>query len=408
MTESADTRTRVRRVPASKLVPAGLIALGLLALLVADLVPQAEQQFVYLANSFLQGRLDFTEPPGSWADTSLHDGRHYWPLGPLPAVLLMPFVWIGGLSVQQGPFLFVFNALNCLLTFRIARRITGRDETALWLAFAYLFATNYLYVGLVSWSWYFAQAVSTTFTLWGLCEFLGRRRPWVIGTTVALGAMTRQTAVLAGLFFALSLLLEDADRRARIRGLVQLTTPVCAALLGLLAYNLLRFGSLTDFGYSTQILANEPAVNRTYGLWSLEHVPANLYYFLFKGPEGVFVAGSKVLEFPYVRPSIWGMSILFTSPVLLVIVKAPWRDRTVRLAAVTAALMLAVVLGYYGIGVRQYGYRYALDFYPFLFLILCRSTGSRLSMPLRVLIVLSALFNYHFIPYVFGAGVARG
>jgi len=406
--ETEDTQAHVRRLPRSKVLPAILIALGLLALLQADLVPRAEQQFVFLANSFLQGRLDFTEPPGSWADTSLDAGRHYWPLGPLPAILLMPFVWIGGLSVQQGPFLFVFNALNLFLTFRIARRITARDETALWLAFAYVFATNYLYVGLVSWSWYFAQAMATTFTLWALCEFLGRRRPWVIGTAVALGTMTRQTVLLAGLFFALSILLEGADRRAKFQGLAQLTAPVCAALTGLLSYNLLRFGSMAEFGYATQLLANEPAVNRTYGIWSLQHVPANLYYFLFKGPEGVFVPGSKVLEFPYVRPSIWGMSILFTSPILLAIVKAPWRDRTVRLAAATSALMLAIVLGYYGIGVRQYGYRYALDFYPFLFLILCRSAGSRLSIPLRVLIVLSALLNYHLIPYVFGAGVARG
>jgi hypothetical protein len=102
------------------------------------------------------------------------------------------------------------------------------------------------------------------------------------------------------------------------------------------------------------------------------------------------------------------MSILFTSPILLAIVKAPWRDPSVRFAAATSTLMLAIVLGYYGIGVRQYGYRYALDFYPFLFLILCRSAGDRLSMSLRVLIVASALFNYFYIPYVFGSGVARG
>ena len=391
-----------KRFPTRTVLPAALLVLGLVALLKADFAPRAEQHFVFLARSFLEGRLYFTEAPGTWADTSPYEGRYYWPLGPLPAILLMPFVWIGGASVQQGPLLFAFNAINIYLLLRIAKRITGNDETALWLAFAYVFATNYLYVGLVAWSWYFAQAMATTFTLWALCEFLGQRRWWVIGAALALGMTTRVTAVLAGLFFGLSLLFDGAERSARIRWLARLTAPVVVGLAGLLAYNHLRFGAIAEFGYSWQILAHEPAVNRAHGVWSLEHVPANLYYLFFKGPEGIFIPGSKVLQFPYLRPSIWGMSILFTSPIFLGIVKAPWHDRSVRLAAATSALMLAIVLGYYGIGVRQYGYRYALDFYPFLFLILCRAVGDRLPGALRVLIVLSALFNYHFIPYVFG------
>jgi len=401
--ETADARADdVKRFPTRTVLPAALLVLGLLALLKADFAPRAEQHFVFLARSFLEGRLDFIEAPGTWADTSPYEGRYYWPLGPLPAILLMPFVWIGGASVQQGPFLFALNAINIYLLFRIAKRITGNDETALWLAFAYIFATNYLYVGLVAWSWYFAQAMATTFTLWALCEFLGRRRWWVIGAALALGMTTRVTVVLAGLFFGLSLLFDGAERSAKIRWLARLTAPVVVGLAGLLAYNYLRFGAIAEFGYSSQILSHEPAVNRGYGVWSLEHVPANLYYLFFKGPEGIFIPGSKVLQFPYVRASIWGMSILFTSPVFLGIVKAPWRDRTVRLAAATSTLMLVIVLGYYGIGVRQYGYRYALDFYPFLFLILCRSVGDRRPGALRVLIVLSALFNYCLIPSVFG------
>jgi hypothetical protein len=406
--ETAGAQADVKRFPARVALPAVLLALGLLALLKADLATRAEQHFVFLAKSFLEGRLDFTEVPGTWADTSPYEGRHYWPLGPLPALLLMPFVWIGGVSLQQGPLLFAFNALNLALLFRIAKRITGSDETALWLTFAYVFATNYLYVGLVAWSWYFAQAVATAFTLWALCEYLGRRRWWVIGAALALGMTARVTVVLAGLFFGVSVLLDDSDGRAKVRRLAQLTAPVVVGLAGLLAYNFLRFGSIAEFGYSSQILAHEPAVNRTHGVWSLEHVPANLYYLFFRGPEGVFLPGSKVLQFPYLRPSIWGMSILFTSPVFLAIVRAPWRDRTVRLAAATSGLMLAIVLGYYGIGVRQYGYRYALDFYPFLFLILCRSTGDRPPGALRVLIVLSALFNYLFIPSVLGQGPGNG
>ena len=396
------------RVPGGLVVPAALLILGLLALVKADVTSRAEQHFVFLAQSFLHGKLYFTEVPGTWADTSPFEGRYYWPLGPLPALLLMPFVGIAGAAFQQGPLLLVCNAINLWLAFRIAKRITGRDETALWLAFAYVFATNYLFVALVAWSWYFAQAVATTFTLWALCEFLERRRWVIIGAALALGMATRMTVVLAGLFFALALLHDGADRRGKVRALAGMAAPVLVALAALLAYNALRFGSPLEFGYTSQILAHEPAVNRTYGVWSIAHVPANLYYLFFKGPDGVFVPGSMVATFPWLRPSIWGMSILFTSPVFLVIVKAPWRDRTVRLAAATAALMLVVLLGYYGIGVRQYGYRYALDFYPFLYVILCRSLEEPPSLALRALIVASALFNYLLIPSVFGPAPPGG
>jgi hypothetical protein len=62
--------------------------------------------------------------------------------------------------------------------------------------------------------------------------------------------------------------------------------------------------------------------------------------------------------------------------------------------------MLFVVLGYYGIGVRQYGYRYALDFYPFLFLMLAYAARQRLTLPMKVIIVFSFVLNSYLIPFV--------
>jgi hypothetical protein len=49
--------------------------------------------------------------------------------------------------------------------------------------------------------------------------------------------------------------------------------------------------------------------------------------------------------------------------------------------------------GYYGIGARQYGYRYALDVYPFLFLILAKGTGISSSILLKIVITGSFLIN---------------
>ena len=60
---------------------------------------RTEQQFAFLAQSFLHGNLAFLEQPGaSWADTTPHNGSYYWPLGPLPAVALMPCELLAALS----------------------------------------------------------------------------------------------------------------------------------------------------------------------------------------------------------------------------------------------------------------------------------------------------------------------
>jgi hypothetical protein len=60
------------------------------------------------------------------------------------------------------------------------------------------------------------------------------------------------------------------------------------------------------------------------------------------------------------------MSVLFTSPGLLLAVLAPWRDRRTWILLIAAVLVLIPTLLYYGGGWLQFGYRYFLDSIPFL------------------------------------------
>jgi hypothetical protein len=379
-------------------LPLLLIAGGILALASWNFSNAGEQHFVNLAQSFLEGHLYLLQQPESgWGDTSLYQERHYWPLGPLPAVLLMPFVLLFGPSFQQGYVLFVSNLLSLYLLYRIASRITGTANTALWLAFGFTFGTAYVYVATVSWSWYLSQALGNLLLLLALNEYFGPRRFWIIGMVLAVALATRITLGFAGIFFAGAILLEGAKEEKRTN-LIRLGVPMAASMALLLGYNYLRFDHLLEFGYGLQLIYGEPAANRAHGVWSFVHFPANLYYFLLKGPEAVFVPRSKVLTSPYVYANGWGMSILFTSPLFLWIFKASLRDRLVRLCALTSGAMLFAILGYYGIGVRQYGYRYAIDFYPFLLVILCLVLKTGMSPGLKGLIVLSAVFNMRLLP----------
>lgn len=53
-----------------------------------NLTVSVDQQFSYLAESFLQGKTYFLASPAFGYDTVFFQGKYYWPLGPFPAVLL--------------------------------------------------------------------------------------------------------------------------------------------------------------------------------------------------------------------------------------------------------------------------------------------------------------------------------
>src|SRR3990172_1517140 len=55
---------------------------------------KSEQQFSYLANSFLNGKLFFLTQPLTWNDTTFFNGNYFWPLGPFPSIVLTPFVCV--------------------------------------------------------------------------------------------------------------------------------------------------------------------------------------------------------------------------------------------------------------------------------------------------------------------------
>jgi hypothetical protein len=91
------------------------------------------------------------------------------------------------------------------------------------------------------------------------------------------------------------------------------------------------------------------------------------------------------------------MSILLTSPGLLYAARAPWRESRTWWLGLAALLVLIPTLLYYGGGWLQYGYRYALDSIPFVWL-LCglaakrdEDDGAVMSWTWRSLIVLGVV-----------------
>jgi hypothetical protein len=361
-------------------------------------------QFEQLTKSFLTGHLYLANNYTTWTDASYYKGFTYWPQGFFPALLLTPFAF-SKVLFHQGLIQFILNLINLILLYKISLQITKNKLTSLWLSFAYMFSTAYIMVGIFSLSWWFAQVVATSALLLALYELLYKKRWYLIGVYSSIALTTRIDLIIAVMFFLIVIFFSRENSKQKLNQFFQFLFPIFAGLTTVFAYNFMRFGSIFEFGYKYHI----PALPQTrtflkqYGAWNIFYFPTNIYYLFFKGPDAIVAKNTKYLIAPFIKADYWGMSIFFTSPIFLWCFKANLKEKLIKPALTTTVLLLLFILGYFGIGANQYGFRYALDFYPFLFIILCSAFKPGMSKIVKSLIVVSFIFNLCMISSLFNA-----
>lgn len=362
-----------------------------------------EQQFSNLAKSFLEGKTYFLEMPGSWNDTVFFKGKFYWPLGPFPSILLMPFVYIFSLFgsfffMGYLQFFLVFG--NFIVIYKISRIIRYSSSDSVYLALAFSCASAFIGVAAWPWSWTFAQVVTVFLIFLSLLEYSTKKRYWLIGLIVGFIMATRVTASLILIYFVIDLFwLSKEKKKDSAKKLAELLLPVFITVLLLMSYNYLRFGSFSELGYSQQILSKTLIKARSYGTISPVHIPGNLYYFFVSMPIPVLKDDlSPVLKFPYIRANPWGMSLFITSPYFIYLFALEYKDKTSKgLWGAILVIALPIFL-YYGVGFRQFGYRYSLDFLPLLFFLLIRNYRHQfgsLSNKFKALITISSCIDIY-------------
>jgi hypothetical protein len=363
---------------------------------------KTSQQHIYLADSFLHGKTYFINGEaqiGGWVDTALFNNKHYWPQGFLPPFILSPFVLVFGINFQMSYLSFILVLIIFIIVYKLNNLLKIKKNDSLWLAFFLVFSTIFLAQILLVNSYAFNKILVMMFLLLALYEFFSRRRFWLCGLYIALAGLTRGSAYFAILFFILEILFNHNVWRIKLKELFFFLLPVFISVLVMFFYNYIRFGNILESGYNLQILALPFFEKmREIGLFSLKHIPTNIYYFLFKGPE--FVAHSQqmmVLSYPYISFNWWGLSIIFTSPLFLYLLfKIKFNDKRIIYSLLTIFTIAACIFSYYGIGFTQFGYAYALDFYPFLYLILVMCLAEDgLTKRLKIIIFLSFLFNVY-------------
>ncbi len=332
-----------------------------------------------LAQSFLHGKLNFLSSIGGVGqDPVLYRGKVYWSDGPFPALILMPFV---GLFSLFHHFFFLGYLTWALVIgtiyyiIRIARSLGYSWQDSYLLMLGFTLGSAYIGAIAESSSWLFAQTLTTLLLFWVLAEFYTRqqRRWWLIGLLIGCITLTRITAAPVIIFFGAYLLFEPKEREHWWQNLAQLCLPAVAAvgLIGL--YNAARFGSPFNGGNAYQLLSKKSAASRALGFISPVHIPTNFYSAVLKGPIPVLRSTTSwSLKFPYIaNDRMTGMSIFCTSPYLLQLFTNNWRDvsRTTRFLLPPIFLSALALFSYYGVGAFQFGYRYALDFMPELFVL---------------------------------------
>jgi len=349
------------------------IPLGFVATIAAGIVfwytagfDAGRPDIFYLSNAFLHGQTGLSAPLGA-NDVIPWNGYFYVPFAPFPSIFFMPLmVFISPQTAHQYEPLInsILAAIDVGLVWAMARRLgVERRRDLVWLGLLLGFSTAIWWVTVRGGVWHTSHLIATMLTLLALIETFGRRRPLLIGLLLGAAFLTRPPVLFAGFFYAYVLTFDrsirtSVGRWAIARDWSWLVIGVLPAIAFFFWFNWVRFGSPLDSGYLEATLPPWLEAIREQGLFSISHLAQNWDYFMLHTPQ-------QIPDFPWIKPDGLGMSILITSPALLLSLRADWRSRLSWGLAAAFVLVMIPVLLYYGGGWLQYGFRYALDAIPF-------------------------------------------
>ena len=321
------------------------------------------QHYLYQAKAFTQLRVDIPDLPEYYQDKIIKSGKILTPFPPMPAIVLIPFVLISK-NITQQDVSFILGSINIVLVYFLFKKFNSKYPLILSVFFA--FGTVAFWSAIVGTTWYFAHTLALTFMLLSLILYKSGKHFWS-GLFFAFAALSRYPMLIGGIFFLLELYKEPKKLFKFLLG----AFPFVPIQLG---YNFLRFGNVFETGYVEvyrgYVSSNYPFTVRQlwnskanyFGYMDLKNIPLHLYTFLFMPPA---ISPSFMLS-----PSPYGMGILFTTP-LLVLALFPDFKNKIQSNLFIATLSIAFVdFLHYMQGWVQFGYRFMMDFLPFLILIL--------------------------------------
>lgn len=310
--------------------------------------------FTLLADSFLKGKL-YIEALAPWLEKIPIDAtRFYVANPPMPAILAIPFVFLFGKDFPQQYLAHLLGAGLVLLTMAMSYKIKNDIKLAVWSGLLTGLGTIIWFMSSNGSVWYLGQITGAFFLTWSILEMLGKKRPLLMGILLGCTYLARNNIAIA---FPLIVFM-DWKKFKEIKNMAVLVIAFLAIAGIDFAYNFQRFGNIFERGY-----------NLIPGVATSSWFPKGIWHpsYFIKNINIMFLALPKILPgFPYLEPSWRGMAIWLTTPAFIYAFASSIKERVVKLFWLGLTAILLIVTMHGGTGFAQFGYRFAVDFYPFL------------------------------------------
>lgn len=330
--------------------------------------------FTRLADSFNKGFYWLTEQP-SWLtelipvspNNFFNETRYYVVYPPMPAIISMiPRFFLGNTFEQQYLAHFLGAGFAMIMSL-IGFKITQNATKSIWVGLLSGLGTIVWFLSSVGSSWYLGQVSAIFFMSLALYFGLDNKRPIAVGLFIGAAFLSRIETIVCIVFF-----LYVFSGKKWFSSYFKLGLGIAPFILFNFFYNYIRFGTIFDQAYFLL-----PAIlNETKMPW-FAHGVANPIY-IFDNIKVMFWSFPKVIaDFPYIIPSWAGLSIWITTPAFIYIFGANLKERIVRYSWIVILLISLIVFTHGGTGWAQFGYRFAVDFYPFLIFLVAKGIEKR-------------------------------
>lgn len=342
--------------------------------------------FTRLSESFIRGRLYVTEHP-SWMNELIPIADKYFVVyPPMPAVILIPYVFLFGKSVSQSLFSILLGVANVGLIYILLKRIGFSLKTTILVTVLFAFGTNHWFLASVGSAWYMAHITALFFLILALIETFGKQRIFLIGFLLGASFWARTTEMFTLPFFYILFWKKFWPINKRnIFNFLLLNSGMAFFILVDAEYNFLRFGNFSPFSPYQLIpkIDQEPIFQQ--GFMNLAYIQRHIQAIFFRLPEIRFSP-------PYLIPSLYSTALWFTTPAIFFALRA---KKSLLVTACWAGILstLFVISLWGGVGFSQFGYRFAQDFMPFLLILIALGIGQKPTKWGYLLVLISILVN---------------
>jgi hypothetical protein len=310
--------------------------------------------FTRLSDSFLQGKVYLTQNP-PWLSELIPagPGKFYVVYPPMPAILALPIRLVFRENFQQQHLAHLLGAGIVVLSMLIAWTIKRDKKIMVWTGILAGFGNITWFLSSVGSSWYLGQVTAAFFLTAAILECLKGKRPFLVGLFFGAAFLSRIEVSLV--FPVLLYFLWGKDW---FKNYFKLILGFLPFMLINFSYNYARFGVIWDKAYILiPGLLQEPWYQD--GVLNIKNIPNHLKIIFASFP---LISGSP----PYIKPSWAGLAIWITTPAFFYALCAKVKENVVKFSWLSIFLVSIFIFSHGTTGFTQFGYRFAVDFYPIL------------------------------------------